>query len=486
MSYSMVVCDDADVRAQLSVLMGSMCEMEVVIASSSDWRSLKPKGQEPEVIIVDSAMDDAHGVIGELAGFDTSAAIIAIGRASLDSLPVAVCCVLPAPIRVAQLYQAIRKARLARRVGVEVMRVKEGFRFTGESPPIQMVRSLIERVGPTDANVLILGDSGTGKELVARHLHAHSERADGPFVPINCGAVPDSLLESELFGHEKGAFTGAITARKGRFELARGGTLFLDEIGDMPLDMQVKLLRVLQERVFEPLGSTRTVQADVRVMAATHRNLEARVESGEFREDLFYRLNVVPIELPTLKERPGDIPLLIQDMLERASAAGRGTFDLSAAALEALERYPWPGNVRELSNLVERLGVLFPYTTVGVAELPAKYQSYALTEEPPGVDPAAFLSLGIGPAKTGASGSAAADGATAAPEAAASAAGVDEAPFPDDGLDLKEYVSDMEARLLERALEANDYVVAQTARKLKINRTTLIEKMRKYGITGPE
>ncbi|MGB1110065.1 MAG: sigma 54-interacting transcriptional regulator, partial [Gammaproteobacteria bacterium] len=300
-----------------------------------------------------------------------------------------------------------------------------------------------------------------------------------------CGAVPDSLLESELFGHEKGAFTGAITARKGRFELAKGGTLFLDEIGDMPLDMQVKLLRVLQERVFEPLGSARTIQADVRVVAATHRNLEQRVEDGEFREDLFYRLNVVPIELPPLRERPGDIPLLIQDMLERASAAGRGTFDLSRAAMEALERCPWPGNVRELSNLVERLGVLYPFTTVGVPELPTKYQSYALTQEEPAVDPSTILTprAEAASAKSGNASQAEATTSEDTEKAGAAVAPTPlDDPFPDEGLNLKEYINDMEARMLSKALEANDFVVAQTARKLHINRTTLIEKMRKYSI----
>lgn len=194
--------------------------------------------------------------------------------------------------------------------------------LVGRSHAVQNVRRMIEQVAPTDANVLILGESGTGKEVVARNIHYYSSRREGPFVPLNCGAIPAELLESELFGHEKGAFTGAISARKGRFELAEGGTLFLDEIGDMPMSMQVKLLRVLQERCFERVGSNKTIRADVRVIAATHRNLEEMIADGEFRQDLYYRLNVFPIDVPALRERAEDIPLLLQELLSRLTADG--------------------------------------------------------------------------------------------------------------------------------------------------------------------
>ncbi|PXC01272.1 sigma-54-dependent Fis family transcriptional regulator, partial [Pseudomonas aeruginosa] len=226
----------------------------------------------------------------------------------------------------------------------------------------------------TDASVLILGESGTGKEVVARNLHYHSKRREGPFVPVNCGAIPAELLESELFGHEKGAFTGAITSRAGRFELANGGTLFLDEIGDMPLPMQVKLLRVLQERTFERVGSNKTQNVDVRIIAATHKNLEKMIEDGTFREDLYYRLNVFPIEMAPLRERVEDIALLLNELISRMEHEKRGSIRFNSAAIMSLCRHDWPGNVRELANLVERLAIMHPYGVIGVGELPKKFR----------------------------------------------------------------------------------------------------------------
>ena len=232
--------------------------------------------------------------------------------------------------------------------------------LVGKGRGIQEVRRLIGQVAETDANVLILGESGTGKEVVARAIHELSARSAGPFVPINCGAIPAELLESELFGHEKGAFTGAIAARRGRFELAQGGTLFLDEIGDMPLPMQVKLLRVLQERQFDRVGGGKAVQADVRVIAATHRDLEAMIRTQAFREDLYYRLNVFPIETPPLRDRADDIPLLLQELLNRHAEQHKGIIRLTQRAMESLMQYAWPGNVRELDNVVQRALILCP------------------------------------------------------------------------------------------------------------------------------
>ena len=246
--------------------------------------------------------------------------------------------------------------------------------LVGKGRGIQEVRRLIGQVAETDANVLILGESGTGKEVVARAIHELSARSAGPFVPINCGAIPAELLESELFGHEKGAFTGAIAARRGRFELAQGGTLFLDEIGDMPLPMQVKLLRVLQERQFDRVGGGKAVQADVRVIAATHRDLEAMIRTQAFREDLYYRLNVFPIETPPLRDRADDIPLLLQELLNRHAEQHKGIIRLTQRAMESLMQYAWPGNVRELSNLIERLLILYPNQIVDVADLPGRYR----------------------------------------------------------------------------------------------------------------
>src|SRR6187401_1202233 len=245
---------------------------------------------------------------------------------------------------------------------------------SGVSPAISAVNRLIAQVAPYDSTVLILGESGTGKEIAARAIHAASPRRHRPFVAVNCGAIPAELLESELFGHEKGSFTGAITTRKGRFEIAEGGTLFLDEIGDMSLPMQVKLLRVLQERVYERVGSNVSSQCDVRIIAATHRNLEESIVRGNFRGDLFYRLNVFPIEMPTLAMRIEDLGVLIDDFVSLAASRGRPRLQLKDETLEALSAYPWPGNIRELSNLIERLAILCPERPVGIGDLPARYR----------------------------------------------------------------------------------------------------------------
>lgn len=326
--------------------------------------------------------------------------------------------------------------------------------LVGNSEGIKEVRRLVEHVADSDANVLIFGESGTGKEVAARSLHAQSSRSDKPFVPINCGAIPADLLESELFGHEKGAFTGAITSRQGRFEMANGGTLFLDEIGDMPLAMQVKLLRILQERHFERVGSNKTIQVDVRIVAATHRHLETEIEQGRFREDLFYRLNVFPIQLPPLRERVEDIPLLVNELVSRLKDEERPGVKLMPDAIDTLKQYPWPGNVRELANLIERLSILYPNGIVDKAELPNRFKA----------------SLSISSEE-------------AVPEAPANTSFVESVK---DGIDLKEHLVKTELTLITQALEENDWVVARAASYLSMRRTTLVEKMRKYGLTRPE
>lgn len=327
----------------------------------------------------------------------------------------------------------------------------------GRSGPMRHVQRLIGQVAKFDTSVLVLGESGTGKELVARSIHAASNRANAPFVPVNCGAIPPDLLESELFGHEKGAFTGALTARKGRFELAEGGTLFLDEIGDMPLPMQVKLLRVLQERTFERVGSSRSQRCNVRIIAATHRDLEAAIETGSFREDLFYRLNVFPIQMPPLRERLEDLPELIKVLIDRQEASGLGSVRLSEASVAALSQCPWPGNVRELANLIERLAILHPNGVVQPRDLPDRYRPADLEFE----SVAEF----------------------ALPEDDASAtSAVDSAALPEDGLDLKGHLAVIEQTLIQQALERAGGTVAQAARLLGMRRTTLVEKLRKYDL----
>ena len=348
-------------------------------------------------------------------------------------------------------------------------------RIVGKSLAMQQVRRMLEKVATRDANVLILGESGTGKEVMAQNLHRFSKRCDGPFVPVNCGAIPGELLESELFGHEKGAFTGAFSARQGRFELAQGGTLFLDEIGDMPLQMQVKLLRVLQERTFERVGSNKTIQADVRIVAATHRDLEQHVSQGKFREDLYYRLNVFPIDVPALKERTEDIPLLANAIISRLKKEEGAIVRFTQDAMDSLQDYHWPGNVRELANLIERLIILYPDGVVDLADLPAKYRNREVvrTETSELVEADEFNVQDLWQQDV--------SGLVEDIENESFIPGGD-VTIPEEGLDLKQYLADMEIELINRALDDVDGVVARAAEKLKMRRTTLVEKMRKYDI----
>ena len=339
--------------------------------------------------------------------------------------------------------------------------------LVGNSRPIQRVRKMIDQVAPTEATVLILGESGTGKEVVARNIHYYSNRRNKPFVPINCGAIPAELLESELFGHEKGAFTGAIAPRQGRFELAEGGTIFLDEIGDMPLTMQVKLLRVLQERSFERVGSNKSITADVRIIAATHRNLEDYIKDGRFREDLYYRLNVFPIDMPPLSQRTEDLPLLVKELITRLEHEKQSSVRLTPAAVMALCEYTWPGNVRELANLMERLTILHPHGVVDAYDLPEKMQPGGLEGEE---------------GETGSSNSSVTEMLAGMP-----ITGLNSQPrLPREGMNLKQYLTDIEVALIQQALDDCNGVVAHAANRLSIRRTTLVEKMRKYNISRPE
>jgi sigma-54 specific flagellar transcriptional regulator A len=376
---------------------------------------------------------------------------------------------------------------------------------TGSSMQIRHVNQLIGQVAAFDSNVLILGESGTGKEVAARAIHQCSPRRARTFVPINCGAIPAELLESELFGHEKGAFTGALAARKGRFEIAEGGTIFLDEIGDMNPTMQVKLLRVLQERVFERVGSCVSQRCDVRIIAATHHNLEQSIIKGTFREDLFYRLNVVPIEMPPLRERGEDLPLLIADLVQRIGAAGRPPVQFSAAAIEALKAYRWPGNVRELGNLIERMSIQCGARAVTIADLPARYRpadwSAASAPEPAAeelIASAPAISV-LGPVLEALSRDAASDDISAPDATSGDAAGDDDEraaldPQLADALldeiprdfDLRGYLETLEQRLIVRAMRIADGTVAQAARLLGLRRTTLVEKLRKYSLAGSD
>ena len=390
---------------------------------------------------------------------------------------------LEQPMRHAQMEALLRRASL-KRLDAEHQADNAGDNGpTGHSPAVTELRQLIEQVSNFDTTVLVLGESGTGKEVVSRAIHQRSPRRDGPFIAINCGAIPPDLLESELFGHEKGAFTGALSARKGRFEMAEGGTLLLDEIGDMSLPMQVKLLRVLQERSFERVGGNQTIRCNVRVVAATHRDLETRIAEGKFREDLFYRLNVFPIDVPALRERREDLPALVETIAAQLARTGRGEVRFTAEALQALAGYEWPGNVRELTNLVERLAVLHPGGSVRVQDLPARYRgdaALAAVAAPPPVQPAASeerLDLRSFSFHTPGSGNQPAlEHGIAVNRPAAPAA------LPDEGMDLRNHMANIELGLINEALERTQGVVAHAAQLLGLRRTTLVEKLRKYGI----
>ena len=411
------------------------------------------------------------------------------------SLNVNVIGILAAPLNYAQLTELIHHChqyhnKLPRR-GIKLNSTPLFRSLVGTSEPMAQVRFLIEQVAKTPASVLVLGESGTGKEVVARNIHNLSARSKEAFVPINCGAIPAELLESELFGHEKGAFTGAISTRKGRFELAEGGTLFLDEIGDMPQPMQVKLLRVLQERTFERVGGSKSIKANVRIVAATHQNLEEMIKEGSFREDLYYRLNVFPIETPALRERKEDIPLLLKELLTRFEHEQSKTVRFTENAIESLMEHPWAGNVRELSNLIERMLIMYGDQIVDVAELPLKYQHIDVQVYNPEYpeelqEQDAINELFSGFDYDDDDCDETENGELIAESDVNNAQNtVNTSILPSDGLNLKEHLADLEVSLIKQSLTKHDYVVARAAETLGMRRTTLVEKMRKYELHKP-
>jgi sigma-54 specific flagellar transcriptional regulator A len=359
---------------------------------------------------------------------------------------------------------------------------------TGHSAAVLSLARKIRQVARFDSKVLIAGETGTGKEIVARAIHALSPRRDRNFVPVNCGAIPAELLESELFGHVKGAFSGAIAARQGRFELAEGGTLFLDEIGEMSLPMQVKLLRVLQEHSFERVGSSTTIQCDVRIIAATHRNLRQRVADGSFREDLYHRLNVVELGTPALRERIEDLPELLTLFVDMNVAEGRDEVRFGRRALSAMRRYAWPGNVRELENLVERLAVMNGGQRVELCDLPEGIADAAPAEGEEDADQPA-LAAPAGPALPEelveavlTSGSVIEVRPGARP---GTAPALELVPcLPPEGIDLAGRLRAIERRYMELALEQSDYVLTRAATLLGLKRTTLMDKLRRHGLGG--
>jgi DNA-binding NtrC family response regulator len=352
------------------------------------------------------------------------------------------------PVDPQELRLVVARALDHRRLKRENLQLKKqlhkryGFaNIVGNSEAITQVFELIKKVADTDSTVLVLGESGTGKELINRAIHYNSLRREGPLIPVNCAAIPEELLESELFGHERGAFTHAIRTRIGRFEQASGGTIFLDEIADMSPSLQVKILRVLQDRSFERIGGVKTIKVDIRVIAATNQNLEEMVRQNRFREDLYYRLNVIPIRVPPLRDRVADIPLLVQHFLHEFSRKKKKPIKrLSPQALDLLLRYPWPGNIRELENLMERLVILSEGEEVQVAELPERFR--AKTAAPP----------------------------------------VKPQEIPEQGIHLTAAVQEFERDLILKALDRSNWVKSRAAQLLHLNRTTLLEKMKKQNI----
>ncbi len=456
----LVVDDDTSLRTALFRALDRKGYQVITATSMREAQQLGQSERGLDLVLVDLRLPDGDGIdlIQELkranpscqfivlTGFGTIEAAIRATKSGAEHF-------ITKPFELDELLNLVERALSHKRLEQENQHLRAAlhkkYRFDniiGQSEGVVRVLEMIERVATSESTVLITGESGTGKELVAKAIHYNSSRAHKPFVPINCGAIPGELMESELFGHVKGAFTGAISNRVGRFEHAEGGTVFFDEIGDMSPTLQVKLLRVLQERKFEPVGSTKTLATDVRVIAATNVNLENAIANGEFREDLFYRLNVIPIHIPALRERKNDIPLLFHYFMELFNQnRAQKLSGITPEALGILAQYPWPGNIRELENLVERLSILKAGGVVDVEDLPERYRGRSLRLQESG-----------------------------------------EVSIPDEGLDFNSAVDSYENALILKALEKTSWNRNQAAHLLKLNRTTLVEKIKKKGLRQPE
>ncbi|MDC8449186.1 MAG: sigma-54 dependent transcriptional regulator [Nitrospira sp.] len=454
--HVLIVDDDPAVR---DVLQEALMQEEYNVSTAEDGAAAIQAVKESvvHIVITDFQLPDIDGlaIIDRLAKFD--AKIIPIMMTGFGTIETAVRAMksgafdfITKPFDLEAVAVVVRRAAEVLRLRQENHLLRKAVRdqyrleqMIGASEPIRHVMEFVQKVADSDSTVMIQGESGTGKELVARMLHFNSLRKDRPLVPVNCGAIPENLLESELFGHEKGAFTGATHARMGRFELANGGTIFLDEIGEMSLPLQVKLLRVLQEREFERVGGNRTIHVDVRIVAATNQDLEMLVEEKRFRKDLFYRLNVIPIVIPPLRERRSDIPLLIDHFLTRFNQTKHSEVSgLASDALRLLTEYDWPGNIRELENMIERLVVLKKHGALSIEDLPEKIcrrsSGTELKEQ--------FIR------------------------------------FSEDGINLSREVEQYEKHLIMEALRKANGVTSRAAQLLQLNRTTLVEKLKRRGV----
>jgi two-component system nitrogen regulation response regulator NtrX len=451
----LIVDDEAGVRAALAGILGDEGYGVEAVESGEDCLATL-EARRYDLVLLDVWLPRMDGLetLERLRGIDPEVPVVVIsGHGNIETAVKAVRMgardFVEKPLSLEKILLVVRNALRQRRLEAEVRSLKEQVEhrwvMVGESPAIQRLRADIAQAAPSNGRVLIFGENGTGKELVARNIHAQSLRAAGPFVEVNCAAIPEELIESELFGHTRGAFTGAQAAKKGKFELADGGTLFLDEVGDMTLKTQAKVLRVLQEQKLEPVGGTGSVTVDVRVIAATNKNLEEEIRRGTFREDLYFRLNVIPFQVPPLRERRQDVPLLARHFLAAISAEyGKRPKQLAAEALEALVAQSWPGNVRELRNTIERLVIMTAGDRIEARHLPAPLLS----------------------------------GLPAAPPTASAAAVPPTFPFAS----LAEAREDFEKRYIWRKYQECGGNMSRTAEALQVERSNLYRKMKAYGL----
>ncbi len=453
----LVVDDESKIRESFSDIL-SLEDFEVDTAQNGEDAITMIDDDFYDVALIDLNMPKVDGmeVLKYLVEHcvDTIPIILtgyATIRTAVEAMKAGAFDYLAKPVKMEEVIMVINRALEFRDIKRENVALKNQLKkkykfenFIGDSPQMHKVFRIIEKVADTDSTVLILGESGTGKELVAKAIHYHSMRRDKPLIPVNCGAIPEDLLESELFGHEKGAFTNAIRTRIGRFEMSNGGTIFLDEIAEMSPHLQVKLLRILQEQEFERLGGTKTIKCDIRVIAATNKDLDKLIIENEFREDLYYRLRVIPIEIPPLRERRSDIPLLIHHFVDQMiKTRGKEIKGVSKDVIKAFMNYDWPGNVRELENIIERMVILTDANELTIQDVPDKILQKQSSEE-------------IGPSM-----------------------------IPDDGFSLSNAINEYERLLIIRALEKADWVKNRAAKLLNMNRTTLVEKIKKQGIEKP-
>ena len=449
----LVVDDEESIRTSLAGILEDE-DFSISFAHDGIMALDMVRKNMPDLVLLDIWMPRMDGIetLQKIKEFNPSLTVIMMSghgtiETAVKSTKMGAYDFIEKPLSLEKLLVTVRNALGMRRLLAENDTLRElayGDReMTGTSPLMMKLRGQIDLVAPTNASVLITGENGTGKELVARSIHFSSTRRDKSFVEINCAAIPEELIESELFGHEKGAFTGAVAQKKGKFDLADGGTIFLDEIGDMSLKTQAKVLRILQERKFERVGGTKTLEVDVRVIAATNKILEDEIKAGNFREDLFYRLNVVPFTVPPLRARKGDIPLLLDQFLQKCcTREGREVKFFSPEAMELMKNHDWPGNVRELKNIVERLVIMTPGTTIDVADLPAHMSAIANGREvvPQRLENVLECST------------------------------------------LREAREEFEKEFILQKLEENSWNVGKTAEVIELERSNLYRKMKSYGI----